>query len=268
MRFLVAADLHYSLPQYDWVLNSADQFDLVILAGDHLDLSSLVDGRAQAMVVQKYVELLQSKTRVIVCSGNHDLDSRGSDGEKTAAWISNFRSSGVPSDGEAVTIDGVLFSVCQWWDGPLARARIREQLAADALKRNGPWFWVHHAPPDKSPTSWSGSRYMGDVELLQWIEEFKPDMVFSGHVHQSPFTRAGSWVDRIGGTWVFNAGHQFGSPPAYIVFDTEHHEAVWMSAAGIQSVRLDASLELPRPRLMMPPEWFTSRSPASGPSPG
>jgi Icc-related predicted phosphoesterase len=268
MRLLVAADLHYSLPQFDWVLNSADQFDLVILAGDQLDLSSLVDGRAQAMVVQKYVELLQAKTRVMLCSGNHDLDSRGANGEKTAAWISNFNNRGIPADGQAIVIDGVLFSICPWWDGPLAREGIKEQLARDALKRAGAWFWVHHAPPDKSPTSWSGARYMGDVELLQWIEQYKPDMVFSGHVHQSPFTKAGSWVDRIGDTWVFNAGHQFGSPPAYIVLDTVSNEAVWMSAAGIQSVRLDAALERPLPRLMIPPAWFTSRNPASGPIPG
>jgi predicted phosphodiesterase len=42
MKCLVVADLHYSLPQYDWVVNVAEQFDLVIIAGDHLDLSSLV----------------------------------------------------------------------------------------------------------------------------------------------------------------------------------------------------------------------------------
>ena len=37
MRCLVVADLHYSLPQFDWVLNMASDFDLVIIAGDHLD---------------------------------------------------------------------------------------------------------------------------------------------------------------------------------------------------------------------------------------
>ena len=50
MRLLVVADLHYSLPQYDWVLGVAPDFDLVIIAGDHLDLSSIVDVRAQIVV--------------------------------------------------------------------------------------------------------------------------------------------------------------------------------------------------------------------------
>ena len=43
MRWLLVADLHYSLPQYDWVMQVAGNFDVVIIAGDHLDTSSLVD---------------------------------------------------------------------------------------------------------------------------------------------------------------------------------------------------------------------------------
>ncbi len=76
MRCLVVADLHYALPQYDWVIQVASRFDVVIIAGDHLDLGSLVDWRAQTVVVRKYIELLRAKTRLITCSGNHDLDSR------------------------------------------------------------------------------------------------------------------------------------------------------------------------------------------------
>jgi hypothetical protein len=42
MRCLVVADLHYSLPQFDWLLSAAPQFDLVIFAGDALDIGSIV----------------------------------------------------------------------------------------------------------------------------------------------------------------------------------------------------------------------------------
>jgi hypothetical protein len=51
MRLLLVADLHYSLRQFDWVLDNAARFDVVVIAGDHLDLSSIVDGRAQSVVV-------------------------------------------------------------------------------------------------------------------------------------------------------------------------------------------------------------------------
>ena len=52
-----------------------------------------------------------------------------------------------------------------------------------------------------------------------WIEEFQPDVVLTGHVHESPFKSDGSWMDRIGNTWVFNAGHQIGKVPAFIELD-------------------------------------------------
>ena len=267
MRCLVVADLHYSLPQFDWVLNVAGDFDLVIIAGDHLDLSSLVEGRAQTVVIRKYIELLREKAKVIICSGNHDLDSRDSSGEKVAKWISDFAQNGVPSDGSSFAFEDTLFTICPWWDGPLTREKIGAQLAADALKRSGRWFWVHHAPSDKSPTSWTGSKYLGDNSLLEWVNRYKPDMVFSGHVHQSPFVKDGSWVDRIGNTWVFNVGFQFGAPPAHIIFDTEKDEAVWLSAAGFQSVQFSQPLERPLRRLATPPAWVTLQDPASGQNP-
>ena len=144
MRCLVVADLHYSLPQYDWVMNVAGRFDLIIIAGDHLDLSSLVEGRAQTVVIRKYIELLRGKTQVITCSGNHDLDSRDAAGEKAAKWISGFGLTGVPSDGQSLVLEDTLFTICPWWDGPLTREKIAAQLAADALKRTGRWFWVDH----------------------------------------------------------------------------------------------------------------------------
>ena len=111
MRCLVVADLHYSLPQYDWVLSVASHFDLVIIAGDHLDLSSLVGGRAQTVVIRKYIELLREKAKVIICSGNHDLDSRDSSGEKVAKWISDFAQNGVPSDGSSFAFEDTLFTI-------------------------------------------------------------------------------------------------------------------------------------------------------------
>src|SRR6202171_4487959 len=77
MRCLVVADLHYSLPQFDWLLSAAPQFDVVIFAGDALDIASLVDFRAQIVVVRKYLTLLSGITRVILCSGNHDLSVVG-----------------------------------------------------------------------------------------------------------------------------------------------------------------------------------------------
>jgi Icc-related predicted phosphoesterase len=261
MRCLVVGDLHYSLPQYDWVVQEAPRFDLVIIAGDHLDLSSPVDGRAQTVVIQKYLELLSTKVKVVTCSGNHDLDSRNEEGEKTASWIAGVSRSGVSTDGETIAFDGKMISICAWWDGPKARERIEAQLKRDAERREGPWIWVHHAPAANSPTSWGGSRSHGDDVLTAWIDQHQPDMVLSGHIHQAPFVNAGSWVDRIGKTLVFNMGQHLGAPPPHIVFDTTLGEAAWLSAAGFQAIKLDQAIERPLKNLASPPLWVNAAKP-------
>src|SRR5947207_2495443 len=198
MRCLVVADLHYSLPQFDWLLSAAPHFDLVIFAGDALDVGSFVDFRAQIVVVRKYLTLLSGVTRVILCSGNHDVDERSAEGEKISRWIGEVRELGVACDGDSLTIGDTLFRVCPWWDGPLVKQRIDSQLREAAAARLKRWIWVHHAPPANSPTSWGGKRFFGDVELAQWIQSYQPSMVISGHVHQSPFIPDGSWFDRLG----------------------------------------------------------------------
>ena len=268
MRLLAVADLHYSLPQYDWVVGVAEDYDVVVLAGDHLDLSSMVDIRAQVVVVRKYLDRLRTKAQLLTCSGNHDLDSRNESGEKVARWIQELNRIGVPADGDSLLVGDTLFTMCAWWDGPTVKEAIGEQLRADAARRPAHWIWVYHAPPDNSPTSWGGSRSFGDAELGKWIGEYQPDFVFSGHVHQSPFIQEGSWVDQVGKTWIFNAGHQYGAPPAYIIVDTDRRAALWFSAAGSQIVHLDQPLIRPLDPLRQAPKWLTSGDRAPGPIPG
>ena len=111
------------------------EFDLVIFAGDALDVSSFVDFRAQIVVVKKYLALLSGITRVILCSGNHDLDERSPEGEKISRWIGDVRELGVACDGDSLTIGDTLFTVCPWWDGPLVKQRIDDQLREAAADR-------------------------------------------------------------------------------------------------------------------------------------
>lgn len=266
MRLLLVSDFHYSLPLFDWLVEVAGDFDVVVMAGDHLDLASLVDGRAQSVVVRKYFQRLQEQTRLLICSGNHDLDSQNEAGEKVAKWLLGSRNKGVMSDGESLMIGDTLFTMCPWWDGPVAREAIGEQFAKAAAMRKDRWFWIYHAPPADSPVAWAGQRYFGDNELRRWIENYQPDIVLSGHVHEAPYVKDGSWVDRIGDTWIFNTGHYAGAPPAHVVIDTDIGEALWFSAAGNQYVRLDQALERPVPKLQAMPDWLIGgdRYPALG----
>jgi Icc-related predicted phosphoesterase len=256
MKCLLVADIHYDLRKFDWVVDVAEHFDLVVLAGDHLEIAAIVDRATQAVVVQKYFRRLMAKAPLIICSGNHDLDAKDANGELTSKWVTNARLLGIPTDGDDHWIGDTLFSVCPWWDGEQRQAAIGEQLARAASDRPGHWIWVYHAPPESSPTSWGGRRSFGDAPLRAWIEQYQPDIVLSGHVHQSPFIPNGSWVDQIGKTWVFNAGHQIGPIPAHIVVDTDAQRAYWLSLTAGETVSLEAPLTRPIDHLTEFPDWL------------
>jgi hypothetical protein len=81
--------------------------------------------------------------------------------------------------------------------------------------------------------------------LVGWIHRYRPAMVFTGHIHQSPFRVGGSWVDRIEDTWIFNAGRQIGPVPTHVIIDTDAQQAMWFSLAGNEVVSLDVPLERP-----------------------
>ncbi|MBY0275708.1 metallophosphoesterase [Candidatus Binatia bacterium] len=245
MRGLLVSDLHYSLKQLDWLRETSPQFDLVVVAGDTLDISSTVALGAQIVVVSKYLRRVAEQTRLVASSGNHDLNVRGADGERIATWLAKGRLPGVLSDGEYAEIDDVSISVTRWWDGPQGCAEVKSQLVRDAARRKRQWIWVYHAPPDASPTSWTGSKHYGDAELTRLIGQLQPDLVLTGHVHQSPFRQGGSWVDRIGPTWVFNAGQIVSPSPPHVAFDLSARTAVWTSLAGREIVHLDRPLERP-----------------------
>lgn len=117
MKLLAVADLHYSLKQFDWVSAVSGKFDLVVVAGDLLDQASAVDVDTQILVVLKYLRRWRSNAPLVVGSGNHDLNARNEFNEFAAIWLSKARKLGVVVDGDDHFSDGILFSICPWWDG-------------------------------------------------------------------------------------------------------------------------------------------------------
>ena len=55
MKCLLVADLHYTLKQLDWLMLAARGMDLVIIAGDHLDIAAAVQPPVQIAVVKMLV---------------------------------------------------------------------------------------------------------------------------------------------------------------------------------------------------------------------
>jgi Icc-related predicted phosphoesterase len=230
MRLLFVADLHYGLKQFDWLIANAPGFDAVMIGGDLLDLSSSLDLETQIVVVEKYLDRISRNARLLVSSGNHDGDARNAARESICRWLLEAKTGQLHVDGESILLGNMLVTICPWWDGPQTRAEVERLLERDAARPKDQWIWIHHAPPAGSPVCWNGRKSVGDEVLTGWIERFSPDFVLSGHIHNAPFYAEGSWIDRIGGTWVFNVGRQIGPQPTFVILDFEAMSARWISA--------------------------------------
>jgi Icc-related predicted phosphoesterase len=237
MRILLTSDLHYRLRQYDWLIGAASRFDAVVIAGDHIDAFLPVPGTVQIAALSASFVAVSQKSRLLVCSGNHDLNARNVQGEKTADWLAPVRSPALAVDGDTVEVGDTLFTVCPWWDGPHARANIEQMLESAAQRRRGRWVWVYHAPP-VGLLSWTGKRHYGDAALPDLIKRYSPTAILCGHIHEAPFKNGGSWIERIGETWLFNAGHQIGDVPARVEIDFTQRAARWISLAGMDEKTL------------------------------
>jgi Icc-related predicted phosphoesterase len=245
MKILAVTDLHFALNQFDWVMQQAGRFDVVIISGDLLDMGGHLDLDSQITVVVKYLRNISAKTRLLVCSGNHDGDVKNEFQEYIARWLLRVRAAGLTVDGTGLDLDGIRLSVCPWWDGPATREKMRAFLKEEREAARAQWLWVHHAPPDGYGVSWTGQKHAGDVFLVETINELKPDFVLSGHIHNSPFRSGGGWAARVGQTWAFNAGRQLGAPPSFIELDLVRRTARWVSQAGDEEISLEPAAASP-----------------------
>lgn len=239
MRILATADIHYRLPHYDWLVEQAADFDVVAVPGDHIDVAGSVPVPAQSVVLSQYFEQLSAVTRFVTTSGNHDLDGPGSHGEQVSAWLLRCGRDGISVDGDRVDVDDTRFTLCPWWDGPITKAEVDRQLERDGQDRPATWIWLYHSPPGGTGLCKAGKREFPDDDLAAWIDHHQPDLVFTGHIHQAPWVDGGSWIARIGRTWVFNAGRTSGPIPAHVIVDTEARTAEWWGLPDSDTMSLD-----------------------------
>jgi len=231
VRALLVSDIHYDLRKLDWMLAEAADIDLLVVAGDLLDIASSVPLDAQIAVALEYLSRCAARATTVVCSGNHDLDHRNDAGEKATRWLAEARVAGVVVDGESVELGDWLVTACAWWEGPETLARLEADLAAAAAARTGRWLWAYHGPAE-GPLAWTGSQHYGDPELPRLVDTYAPDIVLGGHIHQAPFVAGGGWYERRGSTWLFNGGYQPGPVPTHTILDLDRGTASWWSGAG------------------------------------
>jgi len=239
VRLLAVSDLHYRLPHYDWLVGAAVDVDAVAIIGDLADVVSPVPMEAQVVVLQKYLARLADEARVLVTSGNHDLDGPGEHGEQVAGWLQRVDVPGVTVDGQSIDLDGTRYTLCPWWDGPISRDAIDRQLAEGRPDDGRAWTWLYHSPPAGTVLCRDGRREFPDHELAGWIDRLQPGIVLCGHIHQAPWLDDGSWHAQLGRTWVFNAGKQRSGPvPAHITIDTVARTAEWFGVYSTEHIDL------------------------------
>ena len=68
MRLLLTSDLHYKLRQYDWLMKAAPAFDVVVVAGDHVDAFGAVPPEVQIAALSATLGALARCGRLLVCS--------------------------------------------------------------------------------------------------------------------------------------------------------------------------------------------------------
>lgn len=238
VRILAAADVHYRLSHFDWLVANSRSADVIALGGDLADVASPVPLEVQIVVIERYLEQLAESAVVLVVSGNHDLDGPGVHGERVASWLRRPRNGPVYSDGASADLDGYRFTMCPWWDGPITRQAVDAQLELAAVDRPERWVWLYHAPPAGTALCRDGRREFPDYDLADWISQHQPDIVLTGHIHEAPWTEGGSWHDRLGDTHVFNAGRQAGKIPAHIRLDTSTGKVDWFGVFDNESISL------------------------------
>ena len=167
----------------------------------------------------------------MLCSGNHDLDERNAEGEKVDAGSRGRATSALLAMAKASRIGDTLFTVCPWWDGPIVKQRLVEQLATPQLQGRLPrWVWAHHAPPAR-PADELGRHQIFRRRRACAMDHAVP-AVDRDLRPRAPVALHQGWLvvaDRLGESWVFNTGLQPGRPPTYIVLDLDANKAFWLA---------------------------------------
>jgi len=205
MRILHCSDFHANKAWFDWLAETAADFDLACLTGDHLDLLDLHRIEHQLRMVRAALGRVTSP--LALCSGNNDAfnDPSVPPSLLHATWLKELRRPGLWVDGDDFELGRLRFT-CVGWNAPLPTA------AGDEI-------WLYHAPPSRSPLS---TGPLGDDVGDELLRELcragaGPATVLTGHQHEPRH-----WLWCMGRTWVLNPGRgRHVRVPNHIVIDTD-----------------------------------------------
>jgi Icc-related predicted phosphoesterase len=216
MKIISFGDVHMATRNLERMGEVMRDTELVIVSGDLTNFGGVADARKVITDVRRVC------ASVLALPGN--LDKR--------EVIPFLEAEGVALHGKGVVIDGVGIFGCGGsnitpFGTPmeLSEDEIYATLRAgyETVREVRPLLMICHTPPyDTKCDRIMSGKPVGSSAARQFIEEVKPEVCISGHIHES------AGVDEIGPTKILNAGPFKGG--GYIVVRAE-------------SGRLDARLE-------------------------
>jgi len=249
MKILHLSDLHLNRAWLDWASAAADQYDLVCVAGDLLDMFSKNPPLHGMLLVKEWADKFPG--RMALCSGNHDgngpemtppahlLTELAAEDRLRAEhllaheqWMDGLGRADLVPDGRSELVPcgkrGVVLTTIPYDTTAVRWHEDLWQTGAQVRRESGaPWIVLHHEPP--TGTKVGGNS--GNDGLPHLVEEYQPNFVLSGHLHLEPYR--GDFGARIGATWCFNPGHPDGmkadkvAKPNHIVIDLPQGTATW-----------------------------------------
>ena len=254
VEILATSDLHGVTGVRLDVLAREHGCAALLIAGDFLNLTGRGTPGEQARAVTAWLQDLAARIPVVACSGNHDAT-----GTHGADWLREVAGNCQPAgrlttDGGHAVLDGLVVSAVPYWHLPggfphrdWLRDRVRRVWVEGSLlaaERKLPWAVLHHEPPDGLAVAANGGFALRERGAppqgwcRHWIELYRPDYVFSGHLHEAPLARGGSWAARVPetGTWCFNAG-RIGRESGMVILDTAGRVARWYPSCLSEACR-------------------------------
>jgi len=194
MKIVSFGDVHMATRNLDLMGEVMRDTDMVIISGDLTNFGGDDDARKVLDDVRRVCP------RVLALPGN--LDRR-----EVTAFLER---EGVALHGRGMVLDGVAIFGCGGSNltpfhtpTELTEDEIYATLMAgyEQVRGHRPLLMVCHTPPFETHCDRIiGGRAVGSTAARRFIEEVKPDVCISGHIHES------AGADAIGPTRVFNAG--------------------------------------------------------------
>jgi predicted MPP superfamily phosphohydrolase len=230
MKLLLAADLHFRIRWFHSLIEQAQCYDLVCIAGDLLDMFNSKTRMQQAREIGQLIRKLADIVPVAICSGNHDNAGRlvSHDRASVYDWFIELGTHpSIITDGSTRKLESLIVTTIPY-HCPKEEKSIWLDRGLTTRRQTGmPWIVLHHVPP-KNGAGVNGE----EAEAAGILSAYRPDYFVSGHEHAFPYVPGQSWKQKQGEVCLLIPGQLLSATfPNHVKLDTVSGESSWHTAS-------------------------------------